>query len=127
MFTVSKLAYTTYISTLHRYTHTRAKWLRFKEALQCFQTHTKTSSHMDTQGGIQREREGPRSKIQTQRETPALTQEETRPQSDLHTPTETDSYRKKGKQRCRKHHLYTKTEHAKGVSWRKQSKRTASV
>lgn len=60
-------------------------------------------------------------------ERPALTQEETRTQSDLHTPIETDSYRKKGKQRCRKTPLYTKTEHRKGVSRRKQSKRAASI
>lgn len=127
MFTVSKLAYTTYISSLHRYAHTRTKWSRLKKALQCFQTHTKTSSHMDTQGGTQREREGSRSKIQTQRDRETSTHPGRDSQSDLHTPIETERFLQKGKQRCRKTPLYTKTEHAKGVGRRKQSKRTASI
>lgn len=53
-----------------------------------FQTHTKTFSHMDTQGGTKTEKEKDREGTDTKRqERPALTQEETCTHSDPHTLT----------------------------------------
>lgn len=93
-----------------------------------FQTHTKTFSHMDTQGGTKTEKEKDLEGTDTKRQRDQHSHRKRRALTVTCTHSQyarQRSHREKGKQRCRKTPGHTKTEHAQGASRRKQSEHVA--